>query len=301
MPASNSCAKSSAIDRALRHHLASLNTGLFPSTRGLALLAAVATLTGCAAGDALLNHRELEVETHMSETVFLDPIPPTLKTVFMTARNTSDHPEVDVRGPLASALIARGYTLTEDPAKAHYLLRLNVLQAGKVDADDPSILLAAKYGEPLAGFAVGAATAGALGAGTGGSLGVGVALGAGTAVANHFYKDVLVAVVVDIQLSERPLSGAKVKTNTVTGAGQFNGSDEISVTNKKKGATHTTVVGETATRNARVVTQNIDEEKDFKQYQIREVAYAEKVNLKFEEANPLLIAKLTSTLSNLFE
>lgn len=300
MPISNFCDKSSVINWALRYHLTSLNTGMFPSAQGLALLAAVTTLTGCAAGDALLNHRELEVETHMSETVFLDPIPPNLKTIFVTARNTSDHPELDVKGPLSTALIARGYTLVNDPKAAHYLLRLNVLQAGKVDADDRSALLSAKYGEPLLGGSIGLAAGSAIG-GTGAGIGVGLAAAAGTVAANHFYKDVLYATVLDIQLSERPLSGAKVKTNTVTGAGQFNGSDEISVTNKKKGATHTTVVGETATRNARVVTQNIDEEKDFKQYQIREVAYAEKVNLKFEEANPLLITKLTSTLSNLFE
>ena len=47
--------------------------------------------------------------------------------------------------------------------------------------------------------------------------------------------------------------------------------------------------------------KDIVEEGDFKQYRLRSIAYADQMNLKFEEAAPLLVAKLSSSLSNLFE
>ena len=259
--------------------------------------AVVFLLAGCAA----IQNRELEVETHMSESVFLDPVPPALKTVYMSARNTSDHPETELRGPLAQALTQRGYQVVDDPTKAHYMLRINILQAGKLDPADKDKVLGAKFGEALMGGAVAGVAANALGANGRTATGVGLGVAAGIGIANMMYKDVLYSVVVDIQLSERPLSGAKVKTSTASNSSQANLSAQKSVSTSTKGGKTTVAVDASAQSNSRNVNQSIDEEKDFKQYQIRSVAYAEKVNLKFEEANPVLIAKLSSSLSNLFD
>jgi hypothetical protein len=261
----------------------------------------VILLTGCAAGDAVINHGSVDVQTHMSETVFLDPVPPNLKTVYVSARNTSDHPEVDVRGQLMQSITERGYQVVQDPMQAHYMLRINVLQAGKIDPKSKDGLLSAKYGEPLLGGAVAAGATSLVTSNSAAIGGVGLAVGLGTFAANALYKDVTYTVVIDIQLSERPLNGSKVQTTTTTSNSQRNGTHSSKTAGIGTGAAKTTQTDYSATDNSRNVGQNIVEEKDFKQYQIREVAYADKVNLKLEEATPMLVTRLASTLSNLFD
>jgi len=267
--------------------------------RASALAGVAGVLAGCSAGDAMINHSKLDVQTHMSETVFLDPVPQTDRTVYVTARNTSDHQDIDLRGALAGAIAARGYMIVTDPDQAHYMLRVNVLQAGEIKDSDKAGVLAAKYGEPLIAGAGAAAATSALGGGAGATTGVGLGVGLAAYAANAFIKNVTYSVVVDMQLSERPRSGAKVKQSTSTVAAQANGSAERIVTAQPPQGGRS--VSAAATLNSKVKTQQVEEEVDFKQYQLREVAYAEQVNLKFEEASPQLVAKLSTSLSNLFE
>lgn len=265
-----------------------------------ALLGAFAAgaLAGCQATSDVIHHSDLSVQTHMSETVFLDPVPPALKTIYVSARNTSDHPEIDLRGPLTAAIAARGYRIVDDPNAAHYMLRINILQAGPIDTKNRDAMLMGRYGEPLLAGAGAAAIAGGLGGGSGAMTGAGLGVGVATFLANEMIQNVTYSVVVDIQLSERPLSGKKVKQSTSTVAHQSNGSSDYAVTSQTPTGYGTS---SSNSYNARTKTQNIDEDSDFKQYQTRDIAYAEKVNLKFEEASGPLLARLTSSLSNLFE
>jgi hypothetical protein len=55
--------------------------------------------SGCSGMEALSEHGNLDVHTHMSDTVFLDPIPASQKTIYIGVRNTSDYPEIDARSP----------------------------------------------------------------------------------------------------------------------------------------------------------------------------------------------------------
>ncbi|MEO0035146.1 MAG: hypothetical protein RLZZ501_1169 [Pseudomonadota bacterium] len=255
-------------------------------------------LSGCAALDASINHANLDVQTHMSESVFLDPVPPNARTIFVSARNTSDHPEIDLRGSLTQAMAARGYQVVEDPNLAHYMLRVNILYAGPIETKDTNSLLMGKYGEPLLAGAGAAALTAGLGGGVGTTAGVGLGVAAASYLANQLIKDVTYSVVVDIQLSERPLSGAKVRQSTSTLNAQGNANTFAAKSSQvPTGKGYTGSAG----ANARVKAQEIDEQVDFKQYQIRALSYANKVNLKFEEAVPTLLVRLTSSLSNLFE
>lgn len=265
-------------------------------------LSAALLLTACAAGNAVINHDTLDVQTHMSETVFLDPVPPSAKTIYVSARNTSDHPEVDLRNPLIQAMTARGYQVVQDPNLAHYMLRINVLQAGQIDPKDESALMSAGFGQPLLGGLAAGALVGGLTGNAGAGVGTGLAVAAGTALLNSMYKDIAFSVVLDIQLSERPLKGGTVHQTTSTVASQGNYSTDSTSTGRRTGASpQTGSANGSSTSNSKVKSQVVDEEADFKQYQIRQVAYADKVNLKFEEAAPVLVTKLTSSLSNLFE
>jgi len=268
----------------------------------MGLMLGASALASCAAVDANVNHGDLVITTHLSETVFLDPVPPEKRTIFVTARNTSDHPEIDLKASLTAAVAARGYTVVQDPTKAQFQLRINVLQAGEVKPDQKGALLGATFGQPLLAGAAGVGLAKGLGGDNASAVGLGLGLAAATFVANQAYQDRTYSVVTDIELSSRPLSGQKVQQRTQSGANQANATAKVQGTGKPTGANiQGGLATATATANARSVTQAVDEEVDFKKYQIRAVAYCDQVNLKFETAVNPLQAKLTSALSNLFE
>ncbi len=269
-----------------------------PCPARAALVLGLATaLAACSGVDALTNHAELDVHTHMSETVFLEPVPQYAKTVYIGVRNTSDYPSLDVRTPLTQAIQARGYTIVDDSSTAHYMLQANVLQAGKL-AGDPGALLSANYGQPLlAGSAAGALTGAASGNGYAG-VGVGLGVAAASWAFNQAYTNVTYAVTTDIQISERPLGGARVHQHTHNYRGHGNHASSVNVTE----ATATSYgESDTQSNNTHERSQDVDEENDFKQVQVRDVAYANKVNLKMDEAVPTLVQHLASSLANVFE
>jgi hypothetical protein len=106
---------------------------------GLALL----FLSGCAATEVMISKRNLDVQTQMSETVFLDPVGPEKKIMHIQVRNTSDKDNFDIEAPLKEAMIKKGYRITEDPNKAYYRLQANVLSVAKTD---PTAAAAALHG-----------------------------------------------------------------------------------------------------------------------------------------------------------
>ena len=261
------------------------------------ILGTATLLAACSGVDALTNHAALDVHTHMSETVFLDPVPQAAKTVYIGVRNTSDYPSLDVRSPLMQAIQARGYTVVDDGRTAHYMLQANVLQAGKLNVD-PGALLSANYGQPLLlGSAAGALTGVASGNGYAG-LGVGLGVTAASWAFNQAYKDVTYAVTTDIQISERPLGGVKVHQHSHNYRAHGNNASSANVTDATPNSYGVSDAGST---NSHERGQDVDEENDFKQYQVRDVAYANKVNLKMDEAIPTLVQHLASSLANVFE
>src|SRR5579859_746936 len=128
-------------------------------------LSAMVALAGCQAASTAINKQNLDVQTHMSDTVFLDPVAQDKKTVLVRVRNTSDHPEIDLKAPIVAALQAKGYRLVDDPEGAHFMLQLNVLQAGPFEPANKNAILAAGYGETLLGAGAGAAIGSQIGSG----------------------------------------------------------------------------------------------------------------------------------------
>ncbi|GBQ24123.1 conjugal transfer surface exclusion protein TraT [Gluconacetobacter sacchari DSM 12717] len=263
--------------------------------------AATLSLASCSGMDAAVNHGTLDVHTHMSETVFLDPVPTALHTIYLGIRNTSDYPDLDIRGALAQALQARGYAIVSDPGQAHYLLQANVLQAGKLTDAQRSALLSSAYGQPLQSVGIGAAAGGLVGGLTGNAgagLGVGLGLMAASALINYAYQDVTYAITIDIQLSERPLGGGKVWEHSHMHHGSGSSRMQTGVTEATAQSYGVETSGDTSS-NAR--DQDITESADFKKYNLRDVAYADRVNLKLQDAMPALTQRLAGSFANLFE
>ncbi|MDA8229859.1 MAG: complement resistance protein TraT [Magnetospirillum sp.] len=121
------------------------------------MLAASILLTGCAATQTALSHHDLSVQTKMTDSIFLDPVPPNEHTIFVQVRNTTDQPQFTIEGDLRDALVAKGYTVVADPSAAHYLLQVNVLSVGKANPSAAQKSFLGGYGSAIAGAAAGAA------------------------------------------------------------------------------------------------------------------------------------------------
>jgi len=219
------------------------------------------TLSGCAAMTTAIEHRNLEVESRMSDTIFIDPVGPELKTVFLQIKNTSDK-DIDIESVISSEIISKGYRIESDPDKAHYLLQANVLFIGKAKPADLQQALAGGYGGLVGGL---------LGAGIGHSAsdsssgyliggGIGALTGGLTErITNALVKNVIYSMVTDVQISER----------TKTTVEQEIGSD-LSQGSQTK------------------IKQVMKTKENFKRFRTRVVSKANKVNLDFEEALPEL-------------
>ncbi|WP_263081591.1 complement resistance protein TraT [Endozoicomonas sp. Mp262] len=226
----------------------------------------VSMLFGCAATQVALEKKNLDVQTKMSDSIFLDPVASSKRTVFLQVRNTSDKQELNVQQALAKNIESRGYKILDDPDLAHYLLQINVLQAGKTDPSAAKQALASGFGGAVAGVTAGAA----MGSSGKGLAAAGLIGGAVELVANSLVKDVTFSVITDIQISE------KAKGKVVSSSNH----------QLKQGNSGTTSI-------------QYSEEGDRKRYQTRIVSTANKMNLTFEEAQAELEKGLAGSISGL--
>ncbi len=229
---------------------------------------AVATLIGCAATQTVLEHHTLATTTRLSQTIFLDPVAPSQKTVFVAIKNTSEE-RLELTKPLADALIANGYRVVTNPSKAHYLLQANILKVGKMSRSASQNALGGGYGSALAGAATGAAIGSFGNSNT--IIGGGIAGGLVGLAADSLIKEVNYTVITDVQLSERVGKGAVSE--------HFNSTLE----NGTASGTY----------------QSSRKRSDYQRYRTRVVSHANKVNLSFKEARPALEHELVRTLAGI--
>jgi hypothetical protein len=229
------------------------------------------SLGGCAAVQTAISKADLDVQSKMTDTIFLDPIGPGQKTVLIQSRNSSDQPGFDIETDLTSAIAAKGYTIVEDPKRAYYWLQVNVLQVGKIDPSAAERWYAAGFGSALGTAAAGAAIGGLasgtyMGAGIGGLVGGAVAVVADAAV-----KDVTYSIITDVQVSERSKVSVRERTNQQLRQGRSGTRDVFA-----------------------------EETSDQKRYQTRVMSTANKVNLSLEEALPPLRSGIVRSIAGIF-
>lgn len=233
-----------------------------------AVVASCIVLSGCSAMTTAIKKRNLEVKTQMSQTVWLEPS--TQKTVYLQVRNTSDKDMSDLQSLLAQDLQAKGYTVTSSPDTAFYWIQANVLKAEKMDLRQSQGFLATGYEGAVAGAALGAGITAYNGNSGGAMLGVGLAAGLAGMAADALIEDVNFTMVTDLQISER--SKNAVTTDNIAALRQ--GTSGIKL-------------------------QTSSEEGNRMKYQTRVVSNANKVNLKFEEAKPVLEAQLAKSVAGI--
>ena len=240
----------------------------------LSILSALSMLWGCAAIHTSIAKKDLDVQTKMSNTVS-GPGVPDKRTIFVQLRNTSDKP-FDIEGPIVSAIVARGYRVTQDPDAAQFRLQGNVLSVAKASPTAAQAALTSGYGGAWAGSALGATVGGVTHGWTGAAVGgvVGGILGGVTeTVANAAVKDVTFMIVTDIEITEKARPGVIVRQDSRQDASQGVGGRR---------------------------SQTLSEVTTVKKYRTRIVSTANKVNLDYDEAAPLLTQGLIRSVSGLF-
>ena len=243
-----------------------LNTKL--RMTGYALLAGAAVaLSGCAATQVALEHKNLNAQTKMSNTIFLNPVPPSEQTVYVQFKNTSDKTlnVAALEQEIDANLTNQGYRIVPYN-QAHYMLQINVLSVGKMSEAAAQKSLTNGYG----GAAFGAIAGGAIGQSwTGAGVGA-LAGGAISLIADSLVKDTTYAMITDVQVAERSKQAVQQQTNA----------------NLQQGTSTTT-------------TQQVSGAGHWIYYRTRIVSTANQVNLDFKDALPPLQGQLVHSLSGI--
>lgn len=248
------------------------------SIRGIVTaLALVAVLSGCAATSTAVSKRNLDVQTKMSDTIFIEPVTADKRTVYVSVRNTSDKPDFTVEPAIRRQFEAAGYRVVDDPDDAQFMLQANVLQAGRNSETAAEAAGGGGFGSAVTGGAIGAGTGYLLGQAGGSDVGLsigGALLGAaiGT-VADAYVQDVTYTVITDIRVSERAADGVVVSQSEQQDLSQGSGGSVI--------------------QSSSTIT-------DWKHYQTRVVSTANKANVEWEEAAPSMVDGLTRSIGGIF-
>lgn len=233
----------------------------------LFLLAPIIAFSGCAttAGNTTsasgLSSGNVALSTKMSSSIFLQPVAPQKKIIYVSVRNTSTATGLNFKNELISALIAEGYRITNNPQKANFMVMSNVLYIGKESKNNTLAgALAGGFGGAFIGSRYNSGTSmvagGALGALAGGIIG-------------SMFNTTKYMMVVDIQLEQRQ---AGTYTTSSTNASQGTASN---VTTYNSGV------------------------KNWAIYRDRIVSQASATNLVFASAEPLLKQQMAHSIANL--
>ena len=250
---------------------------------GLAAAAAtVALLGGCAATSVALSKKDLDVQTKTSTAIFVDPVSPTERTVYVEVR--SGVQEFDRRAFLKFvrdqfAGNGNGYKIVDDPEQAHYQMLAYVLNLEKSSPTAAQAALSQGYtgggdvaAGATAGALVGARSHSGFGAWGGGAIG-GLAAGGASLVANSLVHDVTYMLVCDVSIREKVAKGVLVRKDT-----------QINAKVSDEGSSQ----------------QRVSEVRDNKEYRTRIVTTANKANLKLEEAQDSMFGKTAYAMSGFF-
>ena len=207
---------------------------------------------------------DLDVQTRASESIFLEPVSPDKRVVFVSVRNTSDK-DLDIKTRIVERLRQSGYRITDDPEQAQFMLQANILKVGKINKEQSDSYLGAGFTGAVVGDVLASD-----GHGTEGKI-----LGAISGIIiDALVEDTLYTMVTDLQVRERPR-------------------DNEIVTQQQSGSS-TQGSGTSVTQSSGTAAV------EWKTYRTRIVSTANKVNLKFEDALPALENGLVRSISGYF-
>lgn len=227
----------------------------------------VSSLSGCTTTHTALTKSRLHTQTKMSDTIFLDPVPASQRTVYVQVRNTSPYPGMNLTHVLSNELLNKGYHVTHHLSNAHYLLQVNVRKVGRYEGGGVDQMLAAGFGGGLVGAGIGHLVGSRRNGAVVGGL-VGAAVGT---LASAMIRDVNYVIVTDVRVSQRSRDLVK----------------ETNYASLKQGSSGTRELH--SQRNSQ-----------WERYETRVITTANRVNLKLEQVQPLLVADMAHSIAGIF-
>ena len=228
-------------------------------------------LSSCTTFGTYAAHKDLLVESKMSDSVFLPPIKVDNKIVFVQVKNTTEQQINDLEPKIKEDLKSSGWKITDDPDAALYMLQVNVKQAGEAKDNQAAMsTITDGFGSLVGGSAIG--TGVGLMTGdyrTGGAVGLGVS--AADFVASQAVKDKTFSIVTDVQLGQK-VDG---NVNQVTQANLANGSSTTS--------------------------QSYADSSNWKYTQVRVGTVADQINLTLDKAMPKIQDSLAKEISGILK
>ncbi len=235
----------------------------------------IALLGGCAATQVALSKKDLDVQARTSTAIFVDPVPREKRTIYLEIK--SGVMEFN-RGKFKQFVLEQfaqfsdGYKVIDDPDAAQFQMVVYVLNLEKASPTAAQAALNQGYmgGAVVAGATVGAMTSNNPWAG--GVVG-GVAGGAAEFITGNLVKDVTYMLVSDVQIKEKAAKGVIVRKDSKI---------------------------DTKISDAGASQQTVSEATNKKEYRTRIVTTANQVNLKIEEAEPLMFKKTAYAMAGFF-
>jgi len=221
------------------------------------------SLFACSTINTSIEKSDLDVQTKVSDSVFLEPVRADKRVIFVSVRNTSDK-DLQIKPRIIDRLKRNSYQITDDPDAAQFMLQANILKVGKDNQEASDSYVEAGFSGAVLGDALSSDS----------NSGEGIVLGAVLGVvADSLVDDTLYTMVTDLQLRERPrenevISQQQSEENTQGSAKVSQSSNLTSV--------------------------------DWKTYHTRIVSTANQVNLEFDEALPELENGLIRSISGFF-
>ena len=233
--------------------------------KSIIFLGLLLTMVSCSTMHTIISKRNLDVQTKMSDTIWLEPAAANQKTIFVKVSNTSGN-NLNIEQKIISVLSAKGYRIVNDPAEAKYWLQANILKVDKVNLDNENGFSDAVLGAGIGGV-LGAQRSG--GAST--AIGWGLAGAAIGTLADALVDDTAYAMVTDILITEK--TGRNVQTSTRNSVKQGNSGSMTSTSNASS---------------------------NMEKYSTRVLSTANQVNLNFNSAIPLLEDELGKVIAGIF-
>ena len=219
----------------------------------------------CSTMHTIVSKRNLDVQTKMSDTIWLEPAAANERTVFVQVKNTSGK-NLNIEQKVINVLTSKGYRIVNDPSQAKYWLQANILKVDKITLNSEN---------GISDAALGAGIAGVLGAQRSGgvytALGWGLAGAAIGTLADALVDDTAYAMVTDILITEK--TGRNVQTSTRNSVKQGNSGNMTSTSNGSS---------------------------NMEKYSTRVLSTANQVNLNFNSAIPLLEDELGKVIGGIF-
>ena len=265
-------------------------------------------LSSCATVMSGIENAKLQTQAKMSNTIFLNPVGPSQKTVYVQIRNTSQVPMPELKAMVAQKIQANGYRIVEDPQQAHYWLQANVLYMGKETKFATfDGALAGGFGGALAGASIGQ------GYGQGGAALAGAAVGSllGAAVGSAIHVDTYLGVV-DIQVSERVNGTIKQTVTSNYSQGESGPVSGVTITHKSSGSynsnanyTQGTYSNNSTTqiqenKEGTQVSSQYERESNYQAYRTRIAVEAKQTNMDLQKVTPDLEELISNEIAGIF-